>query len=130
MRIAVLAAAMAGPLLWEGPGLAQDVAGPECGSFTLERMLGILEFVDVGAEGKSPGDQRVLTNTLTDQDGKKVGSLHIVATLLAAPGPEGEDLLLANAVAEFPNGTISVISSCQLMPPRRALVRISPTLAR
>ena len=109
MRMATLAATVAGTLLWGGPGIAQDT-GPACGAFTLERTLGSMTFVDLGAEGKSPGDQRVLRNTLSDQDGNEVGSIHIISTLLSEDGPEGEDLLLAHGVVELPNGTISVVT--------------------
>jgi hypothetical protein len=97
-----LAAAVAGTVIWGGPGTAQDTAGPECGSFTLERTFGSMTFVDLGPEGKSPGDQRVVRNMLTDQDGNAVGSIHIIATLLSK-----EDLLLARGVVDLPNGTIS-----------------------
>ena len=108
MRMAMLAAA--GMLMWHGPCVAQDVPGPECGPFTVERTLGSMTFVDLGAEGKSPGDQRVVRNTLTDQDGNEVGSIHIISTLLSEEGPEGEDLLLANGVVELTTGTLSVVT--------------------
>jgi hypothetical protein len=108
MRKAMLTAAAAAMLLWHGPCFAQDVAGPACGSFTLERTLGSMTFVDLGAEGKSPGDQRVIRNTLADQDGNEVGAIHIISTFLSGEGPEGEDLLLANGVVELTTGTLSV----------------------
>lgn len=110
MRMAVLAAVTAGMLAWHGSAHAQDMTGPECGSFTLERTLGSMTFVDLGAEGKSPGDQRVIRNTLTDQDGNELGSIHIISTLLPEDGANGEDHLLADAVVELANGTLSVVS--------------------
>jgi hypothetical protein len=110
MRLAVLVATTAGMLVGAGSGLAQDVTGPECGSFAVERTLGSMTFVDLGAEGKSPGDQRVIRNTLTDQDGNELGSIHIISTLMSEDGPEGEDLLLANAVVELSSGTLSVVT--------------------
>jgi hypothetical protein len=109
MRMPIWAAAVAGGFLSSGAA-AQDMAGPECGSFTLERTLGSMTFVDLGAEGKSPGDQRVIRNTLSDRGGNEVGSIHIISTLVSADGPEGEDQLLARAVVDLPNGTISVVT--------------------
>jgi hypothetical protein len=109
MRMAPLVAAMAGTLLWGGPGLAQDMAGPKCGSFTLEFTYDSITFVDLPPEGESPGDQRVIEGTLTDQDGNKVGAVYGISTLMSGPGPEGQDLILVNAIEAFPNGTISMV---------------------
>jgi hypothetical protein len=109
MRMAALAT-VTGTLLWAGSGAAQDLTGPECGPFTLERTQRSMAFVDLGAEGKSPGDQRVMRNTLADQDGNELGSVHIISTLVSEDGPEGEDLLLAQSVVDLPNGTISYVT--------------------
>ena len=109
MRVPTLAAAVTAALFSFGIA-AQDAARPACGPFTLERSLGTMAFVDLGAEGKSPGDQRVIRNTLQDQDGNEVGAIHIVSTLLAEQGPDGEDRLMAQGVVDLPNGTISVVT--------------------
>lgn len=109
MRVTLLAATSAGMLLWGGPGVAQDMAGPACGPFTLELTNDSITIVDLGPEGKSPGDQRVIEGTLTDKDGSQVGSLHLVSTLLSKPGPEGQDLVFFSGIYEFRNGTISAV---------------------
>jgi hypothetical protein len=114
MRTAWLAATTAGMLLWTGPALTQDAAGPSCGSFVVTPQVDDIDFVDEGAPGESPGDFRLVESDLVI-DGKQVGKSYIMGTLM--PSDSG-DVMTGTAIAQFPNGTIVSIGMAHAANPQ------------
>jgi hypothetical protein len=114
MRTAWLAATTAGMLLWTGPALTQDAAGPSCGSFVVTPQVDDIEYIDEGAHGKSPGDFRLVESDLMI-DGNRVGKSHIMGALM--PSDSG-DVMTGTAIAEFPNGTIVSIGMAHTANPQ------------
>jgi len=100
-------------LLWTGPALTQDVAGPSCGSFVVTPQADDIDFVDNEAPGKSPGDFRLVESDLVI-DGNRVGKSYIMGTLM--PSDSG-DVMTGTAIAEFPNGTIVSIGMAHAANP-------------
>jgi len=60
MHTAWSTAITAAMLLWTGPALPQDAAGPSCGSFVVTPHADDIDFVDNEAPGESPGDFRLV----------------------------------------------------------------------
>jgi hypothetical protein len=114
MRTLWLAATTAGMLLWTGPALTQDAAGPSCGSFVVTPQVDDIDFVDEGARGKSPGDFRLVESDLMI-DGNRVGKSYITGTLV--PSDSG-DVMTGTAIAKFPNGTIVSIGMAHACNPQ------------
>lgn len=48
-------------------------------------------FVDAGGDGPGPGDQRIGSRALSDDDGQHAGSLHWIRTVLVNAENEGGD---------------------------------------
>jgi hypothetical protein len=114
MRTAWLTATIAGMLLWTGPALSQDAAGPSCGSFVVTPHADDIDFVDNEAPGESPGDFRLVESDLLIA-GDRVGRSYIMGTLM--PSDSG-DVMMGTAIAEFPNGTIVSIGMAHVSHPQ------------
>jgi len=105
-----IAAICGGPI---GSSSAQGADGPECGTFAVAMELVSGDFVDTGAEGPSPGDQRITFSNIRDQDGRQIGNRYVVA--IAVPASGGNYVLYGTLYDEFANG--SVTSQAIAMPP-------------
>jgi hypothetical protein len=114
MRTAWLAANIAGMLLWTGPALTQDAAGPSCGSFVVTPQVDDIDFVDNAARGETPGDFRLVESDLVIA-GNRVGRSYIMGTLM--PSDSG-NVMAGTAIAEFPNGTIVSIGMAHVANPQ------------
>jgi len=113
MRTAWLTATTVGMLLWTGPALTQDAAGPSCGSFVVTPHAHDIDFVDNAAHGESPGDFRLVESDLVIA-GDRVGRSYIMGTLM--PSDSGH-VMTGTAIAEFPNGTIVSIGVAHVADP-------------
>lgn len=89
---------------------AQGGIAPECGPFRMMLENEHRHFVDVGQEGASPGDMRVLRMNLKDEGGNKAGTLHISSVLLPPVMEEGAQNVQATQHHVFENGTIASIA--------------------
>ncbi|MEM7279670.1 MAG: hypothetical protein AAF385_16285 [Pseudomonadota bacterium] len=50
--------------------------------------MGEITFVDNGDEGVSPGDNRILTHYLADENGQEIGFVNVISTVLHSPAPD------------------------------------------
>lgn len=89
---------------------AQGGTAPECGPFKMMLENEHRHFVDVGPEGASPGDMRVLRMNLMDEAGDKVGTLHISSVLLPPVMADGAQNVQATQQHVFENGTIASVA--------------------
>ncbi|MEM8589708.1 MAG: hypothetical protein AAGG65_16735 [Pseudomonadota bacterium] len=64
-----------------------------------------IEIVDHGAEGVSPGDQRIGVARLMTEDGDDVGEIHWVATVVQ-PHEDGSSRLISDGVLRLPTGDV------------------------
>lgn len=94
-------------------GFAQDSAGPTCGTFEVVIRFDEGTPVDNGAEGPSPGDQRVLRYLAYDADDKQIGQMLITATVMPQRD-DGDYDLHSHLVHNFSNGTIVSVESPRL----------------
>jgi hypothetical protein len=88
-----------------GTASAQDAEGPECGRFVVAMELVAGHFVDTGAEGASPGDQRLARMNILDQDGRQIGTRYVVG--IAMPAADGKYALHGTLYDDFANGSIT-----------------------
>jgi len=100
IRIIIGAAIIA--TAWCQPGLAQDAAQPQCGSFVVTWVFDESDFVDNEPPGSSPGDIR-LNETDLKIDGKQVGTSYRVGTVV--PSEKGH-LMIGQIVDQFDNGEL------------------------
>ncbi len=103
-----IAAAIAFISFVAAPGQAH--AAPECGPFAVMLENEHRHFVNIAAEGASPGDMRVLRMKLKDEDGNKIGTLHISSVLLPPVMEDGAQNVQATQQHVFENGTIASIA--------------------
>ena len=89
IRRSFIAGALAAVLLASTTYSAQGSG--ECEPFTVisDGSSRTVEFVDVGANGPGPGDQRIGYRALADQDGNPVGHYRWIVTVLNEPGEDG-----------------------------------------
>jgi hypothetical protein len=113
MHTAWLRAATAGVLLWTGPALTQDAAGPSCGSFVVTPHVQDIDIVNKTARGRNPGEFRLVESDLVIS-GNRVGRSYIMGTLM--PSDRG-NVMMGTAIAEFPNGTIVSIGMTHVANP-------------
>ncbi len=78
MKISSLAAAVVGTLLMAGSGFAQTA--PSCGNFAAIGEATSRHYVDLGRPGVSPGDQRIASGPVWDNDGNRLGDWNVLAT--------------------------------------------------
>jgi len=115
MTLRIGRTAVAGVLLLfaVAQGLAQDQAGPDCGTFEVAHRLDVAETLDNGDKGPSPGDQRILQYLTYNAEDKQVGQMLIVATVMH-PRSDGDFDLHSSLVHSFPNETITSVESPRL----------------
>ena len=79
----------------------------ECAPFTLVTLdeNRQVDFIDHGAEGVGPGDQRIGINQLLSEDGDVVGEIHWVATVVQ-PHDDGSTRLISDGSMRLPTGNI------------------------
>ena len=82
---------------------AQDVAGPTCETFTLQRQM--VSSVFIGSNPPAIGDRRLNRWQYVNADGDAVGMRYIESTVVGIGEPEG-DPVIVDVLSVFPNGTI------------------------
>ncbi|MEM7443546.1 MAG: hypothetical protein AAF414_09490 [Pseudomonadota bacterium] len=97
------------PILILSSAAASAQSEAECAPFTAfsnasERTV---YYVDAGADGPGPGDQRIGRRTLVDGDGNQIGYFRWVGTVLDVPGDDGQTgETLFDEVLVFEHGLI------------------------
>lgn len=114
------AAILAAAVLPLGVASAQDSAVPHCGAFVSYLEPQSVEVLDLGAEGPSAGDQRLIHETIFDADGNAIGTQDALATLLARTDGQGRDLFFVTLLASFADGELA---STALIPSRDTATR-------
>ena len=113
---AVLAAAALSP----GGAQVQTGDRPHCGTFVAYLEPQSIDVIDLGTEGPTAGDQRLIHETIFDADGNAIGTQDALATMLARTDAEGRDLFFVTLLASFTDGDIA---STALIPSRNTATR-------
>ncbi|MEM1153268.1 MAG: hypothetical protein AAGI44_03950 [Pseudomonadota bacterium] len=88
-------------------GLASSTAAGQdnCSLPDMILTVGEITFVDNGDEGVSPGDNRILTHYLADENGEDIGVVNVISTVLHSPAPESTTMY-AEGSMHFETGTL------------------------
>ncbi|MEM8564162.1 MAG: hypothetical protein AAGF57_18130 [Pseudomonadota bacterium] len=98
---------IAGSLLLALTGLHSTTAAGQdnCSLPDMLLTVGEITFVDNGDEGVSPGDNRILTHHLADENGDEVGIVNVISTVLHSPVPAATTMYAEGAM-HFDAGTL------------------------
>ena len=121
-RLRLFAAIVAVAVLPLGVASAQNGDTPHCGSFVTYLEPQSVDVLDLGAEGPSVGDQRLIHSTILDADGNAIGTQDTLASRLARSDAEGRDLFVVTLLASFADGEIA---STALIPSRNTATRVA-----
>lgn len=99
LTVAALSLALAAPTL----ASAQEVDGPACETFSLQRAM--VGSVFIGSDPAEIGDRRLNRWHYMDEDGNQIGARFIESTVVSVDDPEG-DAVIVDVLSVFPNGTI------------------------
>lgn len=99
-----------------GPASAQDVEGPDCGTFVLTQDEPRHHFRDHGDDGVGAGDQQVIRAHLLNEEGTRIGTQNYIAIMMPSDD-DGQHSVIGIVFEEFPNGALTSIALAHLADP-------------
>lgn len=103
---AAVAGMVAGSAFFAANASAQESSAPGCREMHLLQAIEDITYVDTGAEGPDAGDRRILRWTVTNLDGRRIGTFYVVTTVLEIA--ETGDIARADGHVVFANGDLKV----------------------